>query len=109
MSVAATLRAQAAVLLALADSLEGSTDQEVFDAKRPPPGAASWRAVLEAGRRGEVEVTRVGRGAVVTAAAWKAYVERRRGPRTRPAIEGADESAFAQLGIVVPIRARGRH
>lgn len=68
------------MLEAHADALEQSEGAGVgamFDAEHLPPGAASWRAVLEAGRRGELEVTRIGRRAVVTQAAWSAYVERR--------------------------------
>ena len=107
--LARALRAAADILEAAAHE-ETTTPSVLFDRDHLPPGAASWRAVLEAGRRGDLEVTRVGRNAVVTGEAWRSFVEARRGRPTQPArveLVDADARALEALGVVVPIRAAG--
>ncbi len=106
--LARALRAAADILEAAAHE-ETTTPSVLFDRNHLPPGAASWRAVLEAGRRGDLEVTRVGRNAVVTGEAWRAFVEARRGRPTSHRVElvDADARALEALGVVVPIRAAG--
>ncbi|MBK6515326.1 MAG: hypothetical protein IPG04_14670 [Polyangiaceae bacterium] len=96
----------------IAAKLGATATPDYFDRDHLPPGAASWRAVLEAGRRGDLEVTRVGRKAVVSSDAWTRYLEARRGrsscsPKARPEIADADARALAELGVVVPMRAAG--
>lgn len=104
----------AKALRAAADILEAAAHEEqapsaLYDRDHLPPGAASWRAVLEAGRRGELEVTRLGRAAVVTAEAWRMFVEGRRGRpvahHPRVELASADAAALEALGVVVPLRA----
>lgn len=96
----------------IAAKLGATATPDFFDRDHLPPGAASWRAVLEAGRRGELVVTRVGRKAVVSAAAWSTYLEARRGrPRAstaRPELAAADAAALAALGVVLPAAGGGR-
>lgn len=90
----------------IAEKLGATATPDYFDRDRLPPGAASWRSVLEAGRRGDVAVVRVGRKAVVSAAEWTRYLEARRVGRTsRPArveLADADARALEALGVVVP-------
>jgi hypothetical protein len=77
-----------------------------YSRDRLPPGAASWRAVLEAGRRGELEIVRVGRCAVIAREEWDRYVASRRRGRAGPvAVEDADARALASMGVVLPMRA----
>lgn len=103
-------QAVAAALRMLADAIDtpaATVAAGPYHSDLLPPGAQSWRAVLEAGRRGELQVTRLGRRAVVTAEAWAAFVTSR-GERhqrtTAPTITSGDAAAFEQLGIVVPMR-----
>jgi hypothetical protein len=104
-TLAQALRLQASALVAMAEVLErpsSKTEEHIFDADKLPPGAQSWRQVLEAGRRGELELTPIGRRRVVTADAWAKYIEsKRRGP---VAIKPSDESALAAMGVVLPMR-----
>jgi hypothetical protein len=106
-AIAQALRAQAQVLEALAKVLEtpsSASNDAIYDSNRLPPGAQSWRAVLEAGRRGELKVTRVGRKSVVHSDAWLAYVEsKNKSRRVGPAIvKTSDEERLAKMGIVLP-------
>ena len=96
----------------IAAKLGSTTTADYFDRDRLPPGAASWRAVLEAGRRGDLGVVRVGRKAVVSSAEWTRYLEARRCSRTspktaRPELVDADRRDLEALGLVVPMRAGG--
>jgi hypothetical protein len=107
------------ILEALADLLAdriaaklGSTATPAYyDRDHLPPGAQSWRAVLDAARRGDLEAVRVGRKAVVAADAWASYLEGRRGrpraPTARPELAAADADALAALGLAVPKLAAG--
>jgi hypothetical protein len=81
---------------------DSAVSAEPFDADHLPPGAASWRAVLEAGRRGEIEVTKIGRRAVVTREAWAAFVEAKKPKRTaRPAtVTASGDARLRRLGLV---------
>lgn len=77
-----------------------------YSRDRLPPGAASWRAVLEAGRRGQLQIARVGRCSVVLREEWDRYVvaraERRPGP---VAVNDSDAAALKAMGVVLPMRA----
>lgn len=99
-------RALRAALEVLESAPDDTVSSEPYDRDRLPPGAASWRAVLEAGRRGELEVTRIGRRAVVTREAWETYVARRR-RRGPVAVQDADRDTLARMGVVLPMRAAG--
>ena len=94
----------------IAEKLGATGSADHYDRHRLPPGAASWRAVLEAGRRGDLAVTRVGRASVLPAAEWTRYLEARRGRSSsspKAQIADADVAALAELGVVVPMRAAG--
>lgn len=110
-ALAEVLRAQARVLLATADELElGGRATEsapaVFDVEHLPPGAASWRAVLEAGRRGELEVTRIGRRSIVTGEAWAAYVSSKKPRKSRLQIASSDVATLERMGVLIDMPRR---
>ncbi len=74
--------------------LEGETAppppaSETYHAEHLPPGARSWRVVLDAHRRGELRASRVGRKLLVTGEDWAAYVTSRKAT-PRPAKKAAD-------------------
>ncbi len=95
----------AAVKLLAAD-LQPPTEPAHYSLERVPPEAPSWRAVLEAGRRGELRVDRVGRRAVVAREDWDRYVASRRRGRSAPvAVEDSDARALEAMGVVLPMRA----
>lgn len=97
------VRALRAALAVLEEApADDDVSTEPYSVDRLPPGAASWRAVLEAGRRGDLEVTRIGRRAVVTREAWAAFVAAKQPRRTaRPAVVSASGDArLRRLGLV---------
>jgi hypothetical protein len=71
---------------------------EVYDADRLPPGAASWRAVCDAHRRGELRASKVGRKLVVTGEDWASYLASKktspRAPRLRSVKAPLDVTRF---------------
>lgn len=106
----AALRLVASGIVAYADALENETPATAgpYDREHLPPGAASWRAVLDAGTRGELDVTRIGRRSIVTAEAWSAFIASKKTRRAGPvAIEDGDARALEALGCVVPMRRTG--
>lgn len=74
--VAGVLLALAADLLA--DDVATPPAGETYHAERLPPGARSWRVVLDAHRSGELRASRVGRRLLVTGEDWAAYVASRK-------------------------------
>lgn len=72
-----------------------------YDASRPPPGAASWRAARALARREGLALARVGRSVAIDAHAWHAMLSRRAsgGPLE---IADRDASALRALGLVLP-------
>jgi len=107
LALAHALRAAAAALEA---EEQTAAPGDLYDAQRLPPGAASWRSVLDAGRRGELDVSHVGRRAVVTADAWRTFVDAKktsRRTRVPMPVAQSDADVLAEMGVVVPLRKVG--
>lgn len=86
----------------------GGAGGAVYDRTHLPPGATSWRQVLDAHRAGRLVASRVGRAVVVTAEAWRAYLEKhpaKRAPRKAPP-KAAPMTSQEALRAALPGRGR---
>lgn len=80
----------------------GKTEAPRFYTKANlPPAAASWRAARETASREGIAIVRSGRDALIVAAAWDAYLERRTSRRSghSPEIRSGDEAALKAMGV----------
>ena len=111
-TIATARRAQAAALRAQADALEleaaaldgiaGGAD-DLLDADSYADAYASgcsWRALLEAGKRGELKISRAGRKPVVRRGEVDRWLASRRTPSRRLPVSAADPSADEYAALV---------
>jgi len=108
--LAAALRAQAAVLVALADELEQQRSavptSAHYSRKSLPPGASSWRAARERAAAAGVEMIKAGRDVLIVRSSWDAMLEAKRVRRAAaPVPKPSDADALGALGVrVAPSR-----
>lgn len=102
--LADALRAQAAVLGALADALSAGPAPvgRWYTRRDLPPGVASWRAARERAAREGVATAKVGREVMIDRASWDASIEPR--GRATVALADGDAAALATMGVVLPMR-----
>lgn len=71
-----------------------------------PPGVRTWRAARETAARLGVPTSKPGREVLIDAAAFDAAIVAPR--HSAPTLKPSDEAALEALGVVLPMRARGR-
>ena len=91
-----------ALLDAIADRVAAKLGRPIVEhySKTSPPPHHSWRAVLEAGRRGDLEVTRQGRAVLVSVDAYNAWLASATPRKSKPELVPAnDADVLGRLGV----------
>lgn len=85
----------------VAAKLRTSSPASTYYTASSPPPHATWRSVLEAGRRGELELVRRGRSRLLEHAEYERWIaagKRRPRPQLR-AVRDEDADKLEQLGV----------